>query len=171
MKYIAIAVISVILISLLPVQNSFEDSKNKSRFWGEHQMTLYGEPQIDFKVDPLTPIPYTVSADVNVGNYKTHLFGGGYVKPDYNYYDKQCKSMTGFEYLFSDNGDFVRIDYNGKVCYMGTGIKSINLTFSGSNAKGIFENAIIDGTLTGNSDRFEGTYDLKITSIVVYNND
>ena len=170
MRTIAIAVISVILFSSLAVPNSFEDSRNKSRFWGDHTMKLYGDPQIDFKVDPLTAIPYTVDADVHVGNYKINLFGGGYVKPDYNYYDKQCKSMTGFEYLFSDNGDFVRIDYHGKVCYFGTGIKSVNLTFSGSNAKGIFENAVIDGTLSGNSDRFEGIYNLIINSVLVYNN-
>ena len=170
MRILIITVITVILFSFFTIQNSFEDSKTKSRFWGDHQMTLYGEPQIDFKVDPLTPIPYIVNSKVQIGNYKTNLFGGGYLKPDYSYYDRQCKSMTGFEYLFSENGDFVRIDYHGKVCYMGAGVKIVNLKFIGSSAKGIFENATIEGTLSGNSDRFEGLYDLKISSVLIYNN-
>jgi len=170
LKTAIIAIIFLIIFSIITIQNSHEEnSREKARFWGTHDMVLYGEPQIDFKVDPLTPIPYKVNAEVQIGNYKTNLFGGGYLKPDYGYYDRQCKSVQGFEYLFSEKMDFIRIDYTGKICYMGTSIKSVNLVFTGSDPKGVFENSEIGGTLSGNSDRYERTYNLNINSILVYN--
>ena len=164
---IILFVISV--VSVISISDSFADnSKRKSRLWGTHEMKLYGEPQIDFKVDPLVQIPYVVNADLQIGNVKTHLFGGGFIKPDYGYYDRQCKSLTGFEYLFSETQDFVRIDYKGKVCYIGSNVKSVNMVFTGIDATGIFENATIAGTLSGNSDRYETLYDLRMNSVLVY---
>jgi len=169
MNISGMVVIILLLVSVVSISDSFGDSsKRKSRLWGTHEMKLYGEPQIDFKVNPLIETPYVVNADVQIGNYKTNLFGGGFIKPTYGYYDKQCKSLTGFEYLFSENGDFVRVDYKGKVCYIGMNVKSVNMIFTGSSAKGIFENATIDGTLSGNSDRYETLYDLRMNSVLVY---
>ena len=168
-SFLIAVVISSLLMSSFSIHDAYAESKSKARFWGNHEMFLYGEAQIDFRIDPLTWTPYIVNGTVQIGNEKLFLSGGGMIKPDYYYYDKQCKSLKGFEYLFSEKGDSLRIDYFGKVCYMGMNIKTVNLIFSGKDAKGIFENAKIEGTFSGTSDRYEKNYDLMINSILVYN--
>lgn len=159
----------VSIVSIVSVSESFGDnSKRKARLWGTHEMKLYGEPQIDFKVDPLKETPYQVNATLQIGNVKTELYGGGLIKPTYGYYDKQCKTLQGYEYLFGEKNDFVRIDYRGKVCYLGSNVKTVSMVFEGSDATGIFENATFTGTLSGNADKYETFYNLRMNSVLVY---
>lgn len=171
MNITGIAIIILLLFAVGSISDTFGDvSKRKSRLWGTHIMTLYGEPQIDFKVNPLIETPYQVNATLQIGNLKTNLHGGGLIKPTYGFYDRQCKSLDGYEYLFGEKKDFVRIDYYGKVCYFGSNIKTVNLFFTGSEGTGIFENAKFKGTLSGNSDKYERIYNLKMNSVLVYQN-
>lgn len=147
------------------------EGKTKFRFWGTHDMTIYGEPKIDFRVNPRTTDPFTIVADVHVGNYKTQLYGGGMMKQFYLYGDNQCKRIEGFEYLMSLEGDEIRLDFKGKICFIGSQMRMINLIFDGSRASGIFEGAEdISGTLTGSSDQYESNYNLNFNSILVFEN-
>lgn len=169
LKPIAFVIIALLLVSVVSFPDAFAgDARKKMRFWGTHDMELFGDPQIDFKVNQLVEIQYNVTAKVNVGNYKTVLTGEGFLQPTYGYYDRQCKSLTGHENLNNTEGDSLRIDYFGKVCYIGSNMKLVNMYFKGSQEKGIFENAIIEGTLTGTSDRYESNYNLSISSIITY---
>lgn len=151
---------------------ALESSQGKSKmmFTGQEHMTIYGDYKLDFKVDPRTNDPFVADAKFQIGNTKLDMFGGGYMKQFYLYGDKQCKRILGFEYITDLSGNSVRLDFNGKICYMGSQIRLVNLNFIGRLGQGIFENAEISGTLSGSSGFAELNYDLFVKSILVYNN-
>jgi len=102
--------------------------------------------------------------------HKREMTGSGELKTFYLYGDKQCKRLEGKENLRSDQGDRLTISFYGKVCYMGSQVKLVNLIFTGENGKGIFADAEeIRGTLSGTSDTYETKFNLNIKSIITFN--
>jgi len=172
-KVTAIILSIVLLFSVVPISNSFADtetSRKRFLFWGTHDIEINGEEKEDFNVDVRTKEPYKVKANIQLGNDKREMTGSGEIKSSYLYGDRQCKRFEGKENLKSDQGDRLTISFYGKVCYMGSQMKLVNLIFTGQNGKGIFADAEeIRGTLSGSADRFETKLNLNVRSIVTFN--
>lgn len=157
-------------ISILTIQDSFaEGQRKKILFTGDQQFFLDRErPSLSyFYSDPYNPLPYSVNATMSVGGKEIEMRGDGFTQPTGYRYDKTCKKVYGFEVLDSEQGDHIRIDYNGLVCIISPQKKVISVTFTGTEQAGVFEGYVVSGTITGTSDFYERTYDLHIKSVMV----
>lgn len=157
-------------VSILTVPDSFEQGlRKKVIFTGEQQFFLdRDKPSLSyFYSDPYNPLPYTVNATVNVGGQTIEMLGDGFTQPAGYRYDKTCKKVSGYEVLDSEQGDHIRIDYNGLVCIISPVKKVISVTFTGTEQEGVFEGYVVGGTITGTSDFYERVYDLQIKSVMV----
>lgn len=172
MKKLAILAILILAtsISILTIEDSFaEGQRKKILFSGEQQFFIDREkPSLSyFYSNPYTKLPYSVNATMNVGGETIEMRGDGFTQPAGYRYDKTCKKINGYEVLESEQGDHIRLDYNGLVCIISPQKKVISVVFTGTELEGVFEGYVVKGTITGTSDFYERQYDLQIRSVMV----
>lgn len=159
-----------ISISVVNLQESFEETpRKKVMFTGEQQFFLEREsPSLSyFYSTPYQELPYSVNATMKIGGEIIEMKGDGFTKPSGYRYDKTCKKVYGYESLSNEEGDHIRMDYNGLVCIISPQKKVISVAFTSTELEGVFEGYVVTGTITGTSDFYERVYDLKIKSVMI----
>lgn len=164
---ISMAILLVISIGLQSV-DGYDKKRAKEIFLGDIQTDIPESMRLNILTFSLEDQVINSTLKARVGNEKILMTGEGVIDVSYKDGDRQCKSVLGAQNLYSEDGQGFQMRFYGKACHMGQNYNIFSGKFFGSEARGIFEGKIIEGTITGKMNYGETILNLKLKSILLY---
>ncbi len=171
-----LAVISMIVIFaalimgdvLFHYVEAYDQKRAKEIFLGDMQTDIPESMRLSVLTFSLEDQMINTTLKAKVGNQKLVLTGEGVIDVSYKDGDRQCKTVLGAQNLYSEDGQGFQMRFYGKACHMGQNFNIFSGKFFGSEARGIFADKIIEGTISGKMNYGETVLDLKLKSILLY---